>query len=77
MAGWCTDFAKAPRDTRVLLWCSDLGPSAKPPHRKPVGVVFGAVHDRTRGEVATGEGMSGDWTFTHWRPLPGRPKAVR
>lgn len=60
----------APLETRVILWCEDnrFRVNASP-------IVFGRVVDLSGGECrAYGDGMNGDWTFTHWMPLPSPPK---
>ena len=61
----------APFEERVFVWCADIR------HGKPLGIVFGRVVDFTNGERRVyGDGMNGDWTFTHWMPLPDGPKAA-
>jgi hypothetical protein len=62
----------APFEERVLLWCEDNrhGRRANP-------VVFGRVVDFGEGERKVyGEGMNGDWLFTHWMPLPSPPESA-
>lgn len=59
----------APINERVFLWCPDLFSAGK-----VVGIVFGALwsyHDLPPNPK--GEGMNGDWKFTHWMPLPEPP----
>ena len=58
----------APKDERILLWCADHNMRTK----EPIGVCMG----RNWGDYPMGEGMSGDWTFTHWMPLPEPPENV-
>ena len=56
----------APRDVeRCILWCADLY------RGEPEGPKMGRIKDGT----VYGEGMSGDWTFSHWLPLPEAPEA--
>jgi hypothetical protein len=58
-------IATCPREAeRVLLWCADL---RKP--GVPVGVTMGSIWSGK----PYGNGMNGDWTFTHWMPLPAPP----
>lgn len=57
----------APRDgSRILLWVADGGDD----HQG--GICFGRRYEKS-GRVQ-GEGMTGDWQFTHWMPLPPPPK---
>ena len=58
----------APHDERILLWAVDGGDDWKG------GIVFGRKY--ASGNVR-GEGMNGEWAFSHWMPLPSRPAAIR
>lgn len=60
----------APKDGHFLLWCSDLRAEWPDRVKKPVGVVMGHSFDG----YLSGAGMNGDWTFTHWMPLPSPPQ---
>jgi hypothetical protein len=63
----------APLETRVLLWCED---NRNQPRANPI--VFGRVVDFGGGDRKTyGEGMNGDWLFTHWMSLPEPPSPDR
>lgn len=66
----------APNDVeRCFLWCSDLH-EGRDGEQEPRGTVFG----RIRNGIPRGEGMSGDWKFTHCRPLfdpPDNPSLYR
>ena len=53
-----------------LLWCTDSG-AGKP----IVGAVFGRIYVYDDAVVPRGNGMGGDWTFTHFMPVPEGPKA--
>ncbi len=77
--GW-RPIETAPVDQRIFLWCSDLlgepewDERAQRKVRQPIGLKFGMV--RRYGDLPPepkGEGMNGDWTFTHWMPLPVPP----
>lgn len=57
--------------TRCLLWCIDVGRNSVTGNVEPRGTVFGRLVD---GQPY-GDGMNGDWTFTHWMPLPEPPHA--
>lgn len=69
-----------PPDTRMFLWCADLygeevwDEKVARKVRRPKGTVFGYVYISHGGAVAKGDGMNGDWTFTHWMPLPEGPQ---
>lgn len=52
--------------SRMLLWCADLNLS------EPIGCRFGRTVD---GDIY-GDGMNGDWLFSHWMPIPGPPEPV-
>lgn len=61
----------APKDVeRCLLWCSDLITEWRK-DKAAKGAVFGRVCD---GYVYA-DGMNGDWSFSHWMPLPEPPHA--
>ena len=72
MTAW-QHIEAAPCGVRLLLWCSDIGFDFRS-QRAPRGVVFGRVEQYADGRKAYGEGMNGDWKFTHWMPLPSPPK---
>jgi hypothetical protein len=62
----------APVEERIILWCEDNRGRAN-----ASAVVFGRVVDLWDGNrKAYGEGMTGDWLFTHWMPLPEPPDAA-
>lgn len=70
-----------PREKKILLWCADGGTEyawdtvRDCEVRQPVGWVFGRISTYPGLEdIPRGEGLSGDWTFTHWAPLPDEPK---
>jgi hypothetical protein len=67
------DIETAPKDCeRLILWCPKAGIRGKG------AVVFGRTYALSNGRVEVrGEGMLGDWEFTHWMPLPEPPKAMR
>lgn len=63
-------------DGKVLLWCSDTTLNPLTRATEPYGVVFGEVRTWEDGfKTVTGKGMTGDWTFSHWMPLPEPPCA--
>lgn len=69
-AGW-QPIETAPVDCRFLIWCKESA------ERDGDGTKFGSAWRSTSGElVARAEGMSGDWTFTHWQPLPAPPSKL-
>lgn len=52
----------------VLLWCSDME------RRGENGLCRGRIIVFDDGEqIVRADGMTGDWTFTHWMPLPPPP----
>ena len=62
----------APLETRIMLWCPEV-------QRKNEGqrFNFGSVVELSGGERKVyGDGMNGDWLFTHWRPLPEPPRSA-
>lgn len=66
---------------RWFLWCADLkllpDPDLRLRARGAVGTVLGTAQDYLGAGVLTarGDGMSGPWTFTHFRPLFKPPGA--
>jgi hypothetical protein len=66
--GW-QPIETAPRDCeRLLLWSPKAGPYGRG------AVVFGRTYGLSSGSLEVrGEGMLGDWEFTHWMPLPAPP----
>lgn len=71
MAGWMAIDENTPTNTKIFLWCPERIRGA------PVGAVFGrVVKHRDLPVQAYGEGMNGDWTFTHWRPNFAPPTAA-
>lgn len=56
----------APEEGRVLFWCADIRREWPDYTPKPMGAVMGKMFDGH----ASGGGMTGDWTFTAWMPLP-------
>jgi hypothetical protein len=61
----------APFETRILLWCED-----NRNRKDATPIVFGRVVDFSGGERKVyGDGMNGNWKFTHWMPLPEPPVA--
>jgi hypothetical protein len=70
--GWqdIADSANAVDDEPVLLWCADIRTIYSHPEPRPKGVVMGTFF---RGKPY-GSGMNGDWTFTHWMPIPAAPQ---
>ncbi len=80
-AGW-RDIETIEAQDKCLLWCSDLRwEDQRQPEGGykrvigPVGVVMGSSFDYLGdGRITVhGMGMNGDWTFTHWMPLPPAP----
>lgn len=67
-SGW-QPIETAPRSTlhtinRVLVWIESAKSEA-----------FGAVYDDGEGGIVVQiSGYYGDWSATHWQPLPGAPK---
>lgn len=52
--------------SRVLLWCPEINPDGS-----VIGAVFGHIFARDNdGFRAVGQSMLGNWTFTHWMPIP-------
>lgn len=71
--GW-RGIESVPVDQRVQLWCSDLSHDLRSHRPAAKGLVFGYAYLSHEGKpVPKGEGMNGDWTFIHWRPLPEPP----
>lgn len=56
---------------RCFLWCVDMFYEDESEDPAPRGTVFGRINNG----IARGEGMSGNWTFTHYRPLFDAPEA--
>jgi hypothetical protein len=54
---------------RCFLWCSDIAMDWTTGKAGPRGLVLG----RTMWGKPYGDGMNGDWTFSHWMPLPPPP----
>ena len=67
------ETAEASSTVAVLLWCADVKSNFRTYKREPVGVVMGRVMEFAGTKMACGEGMNGDWQFTHWMPLPAPP----
>jgi hypothetical protein len=65
----------APTEVRLLLWCADeLSDPDNRMVKRPKGIVFGIVTTYPGlPNEPRGEGLSGQWTFTHWMPLPEPP----
>jgi hypothetical protein len=62
----------APLETRIMLWC----PDRQRKNEEPV-FVFGSIVQFSDGRRKVyGDGMNGDWEFTHWMPLPSPPESV-
>jgi hypothetical protein len=62
----------APPETRIMLWCPERQRKGEPPC-----FVFGNVVQFSDGQRRVyGDGMNGDWLFTHWMPLPAPPGAA-
>ena len=51
---------------RVLLWCANYHPEGR--------IVLGRIIKDGDGTWVYGDGMNGDWSFTHWQPLPPVPE---
>lgn len=67
--GW-QPIETAPKDVdRCLLWCSDYA-SFKRNATGDEPVKLG----RVVGGRPYGEGMNGEWSFSHWMPLPEPPQ---
>jgi hypothetical protein len=59
----------APLETRLLLWCPERQRKGEPPT-----FVFGSIVQFSDGaRKVYGDGMNGDWKFTHWMPTPEPP----
>ena len=52
-----------------LLWCADTKAVGRRDKPAPIGCVMG----RFMFGRPYGSGMNGDWTFSHWMPLPPPP----
>jgi hypothetical protein len=60
----------APLGVRIMLWCPEVQRKGEP-HR----FTFGYVVRFSDGERKVyGDGMNGDWLFTHWMPPPEPPE---
>lgn len=53
---------------RCLLWCADVDTDGN-----PVGCVFGRVFFYSDAIVPRGDGMHGEWNFTHYQLPPAPP----
>lgn len=72
-SGW-QDIATAPIEQRVLLWCVDPSFMTRQTENDAREPVFGQVFLYSDGSrKVRADGMSGDWTFTQWHPLPAPP----
>lgn len=68
LSEWQPITTVPPDCERLILWCGEAGPRGKGV------VVFGRTYGVSGGRTEVrGEGMLGDWRFTHWMPLPEPP----
>lgn len=66
---WQLITDETPEVDRCLLWCSDLGSLGK-----VEGVCIGYTYHSYNGVIrARSSGKMGDWTYTHWMPIPAAP----
>lgn len=64
----------APTNERIVLWCSNEWRNFETTKMEPKGPVFGQVYGYDDGHrSARGEGLTGDWDYSHWMPLPEAP----
>lgn len=69
MADWQPIETAPPDVRRCMLWCSDY-PTFKRISEDDEPLKFGCI---VEGKPY-GEGMTGDWSFSHWMPLPPPPE---
>lgn len=53
---------------RLFLWCTDPGWNGER-HAQERGLCLGRSHEG----IPYGDGLNGDWTFTHWAPILSAP----